>query len=321
MEQLQNGHNGHLLEIVGVYDDRSGGNRLPAEAVAGQSVRGTTADLVRAARTDGPDAIAIALPQAAAARVSQLMTLFSQVPADLLLCPDLALATLPQSPRGRGASAWGTRHVVKLYEQPYKGCRGLLKWTEDKAIAALGLVLLSPVVLLIATLIRLTSPGPVLFRQTRFGFNNVPIEILKFRTMYHHFGDPTGASSTTRDDPRVTPIGRILRRTSLDELPQLFNVLQGDMSIVGPRAHAIDMKIADQLYYDAVQSYAARHRVKPGITGLAQVSGLRGEINTLEKARRRIEYDLEYIENWSIWIDLWIIVKTIIQVPFDKDAY
>jgi lipopolysaccharide/colanic/teichoic acid biosynthesis glycosyltransferase len=182
-------------------------------------------------------------------------------------------------------------------------------------------VLLSPVVLLIATLIRLTSPGPVLFRQTRFGFNNVPIEILKFRTMYHHFGDPTGASSTTRDDPRVTPIGRILRRTSLDELPQLFNVLQGDMSIVGPRAHAIDMKIADQLYYDAVQSYAARHRVKPGITGLAQVSGLRGEINTLEKARRRIEYDLEYIENWSIWIDLWIIVKTIIQVPFDKDAY
>jgi polysaccharide biosynthesis protein PslA len=168
---------------------------------------------------------------------------------------------------------------------------------------------------LVALLIKLESRGPVFFVQRRFGFNNEVIRVLKFRTMYVDRGDQSGEQRTVRDDRRVTRVGRILRALSIDELPQLINVLRGEMSIVGPRPHAIAMKAGNGvLYGDAVAEYCHRHRVKPGITGWAQVNGLRGEVDTLSKARARVEHDLYYIEHWSPWLDLKILVKTIIVV-------
>jgi len=157
--------------------------------------------------------------------------------------------------------------------------------------------------------------------QPRVGFNNELIRVLKFRTMYADRTDMKAEQTTTADDPRITPIGRTLRKLSLDELPQLFNVIRGDMSLVGPRPHATHMKVGDRYYQDAVRGYAGRHRVKPGITGLAQVKGVRGEIRTIERAKRRVELDCRYIEKWSLGLDLWILLSTIRAVIWDKDAY
>ncbi len=161
----------------------------------------------------------------------------------------------------------------------------------------------------------------MLFRQKRFGFNNLDIEVLKFRSMYVDRQDASGAERTTRGDTRVTVVGRLIRRTSIDELPQLINVLRGEMSIVGPRPHATAMRVGDAYYHDAVRGYAARHRVKPGMTGLAQVRGLRGEIDTIERAKKRVEYDIYYIENWSPLLDLRIILETIVSLIWDRHAY
>ena len=170
-------------------------------------------------------------------------------------------------------------------------------------------------------LVRLSSPGPLFFVQPRFGFNNEMIKVFKFRTMYADRADVKAEQTTSADDPRVTPIGRWLRKLSLDELPQLFNVVRGDMSLVGPRPHATHMKVGERYYQDAVRGYAGRHRVKPGITGLAQVKGVRGEIRTIERAKLRVELDTEYIDNWSVWLDLWILLATVRAVVWDRDAY
>ena len=154
-----------------------------------------------------------------------------------------------------------------------------------------------------------------------FGFNNETIRVFKFRTMYTDMTDVGARKTTTRDDPRVTPVGRTLRRFSIDELPQLFNVLQGSMSLVGPRPHGTEMMVGDRFYHEAVRGYAGRHRVKPGITGYAQVKGLRGEVRTIERAKRRIELDKHYVDNWSFWLDMWILLATVRAVLFDRDAY
>jgi lipopolysaccharide/colanic/teichoic acid biosynthesis glycosyltransferase len=198
---------------------------------------------------------------------------------------------------------------------------GLVKRSEDLLIAGAAVVLVAPLLLLTALLVRLSSPGPIFFVQPRIGFNNELIHVLKFRTMYADRSDLRAEQTTTADDPRVTPIGRVLRRLSLDELPQLFNVIRGDMSLVGPRPHATHMKVGDRYYQDAVRGYAGRHRVKPGITGLAQVKGVRGEIRTIERAKLRVELDTKYIENWSLWQDLWILAGTFRAVIWDRDAY
>ena len=203
---------------------------------------------------------------------------------------------------------------------PITGWKLWLKRNEDIAVAALVLTLLSPVLLLAALMIRLDSDGPILFRQRRVGFNGSIFEILKFRTMYFHHTDPDAACQTAKGDPRVTRVGRVLRRTSLDELPQLINVLQGTMSIVGPRPHALQTKTEGKSLEELVEHYAARHRVKPGITGLAQVHGLRGELDNVEKLRRRLNYDIEYIDKWSIWVDLKILLKTLPLVFYDDSA-
>jgi lipopolysaccharide/colanic/teichoic acid biosynthesis glycosyltransferase len=174
---------------------------------------------------------------------------------------------------------------------------------------------------LLALAVKLDSRGPVLFRQARYGYNQRLIGVYKFRSMYHHLRDEHADVQTARDDPRVTRVGRFIRKTSLDELPQLFNVFKGSMSMVGPRPHATATKAANLLFEDAVEEYASRHRVKPGITGLAQVNGYRGETDTVEKIQRRVEFDLQYIESWSLWMDLSILLRTLPAVLSARSAH
>jgi exopolysaccharide biosynthesis polyprenyl glycosylphosphotransferase len=200
--------------------------------------------------------------------------------------------------------------VLDVIDKPISDWNVVLKWLFDKSVALGAVLALSPLMIGIAIAIRLTSRGPILFRQKRYGFNNELIEIYKFRSMYADQTDAEAEKLVTRDDPRVTPVGRFIRKTSIDELPQLFNVLKGQLSIVGPRPHALQAKAADKLYHDAVDGYFARHKVKPGITGWAQVNGWRGETDTIEKLMGRVDHDLYYIEHWSILLDLYIVLLT-----------
>lgn len=200
--------------------------------------------------------------------------------------------------------------ALQVQQQPFKGSLGLLKTLEDYVVATIGLVLTSPILLAAAIAIKLESPGPVLFTQPRVGRNNKVFQVFKLRTMTVDPNDD-GAAGTRRDSPRITRIGRILRSTSIDELPQLLNVLKGDMSIVGPRPHVPNMLVSPNVVYEAIQHYVSRYRVKPGITGWAQVNGSRGPVQSVEKAERRLALDLYYIENWSIWLDIRIMVLTI----------
>jgi exopolysaccharide biosynthesis polyprenyl glycosylphosphotransferase len=183
------------------------------------------------------------------------------------------------------------------------------------------LLFLAPLFLVVALAIKLDSPGPVFFRQKRYGFNNHLIGVYKFRSMRHDMRDEKAEKLVTKNDPRVTRLGAFLRKTSIDELPQLINVLLGEMSIVGPRPHALSAKAADRLYEEVVAEYAARHRVKPGITGWAQVMGWRGETDTIEKIQKRVEHDLYYIENWSLGFDLKILVLTVFALLKADNAY
>jgi exopolysaccharide biosynthesis polyprenyl glycosylphosphotransferase len=200
---------------------------------------------------------------------------------------------------------------VKSIERPLKDWRGIAKWSEDKVLSTILLLATAPLMLFIAILIKVDSRGPALFIQDRFGLNNSVIRVFKFRTMHAEMSDATGKRRTVRNDPRVTRVGRVLRWLSFDELPQLLNVLRGDMSLVGPRAHALQMMAGERLYWEAMPAYQHRHRVKPGITGWAQINGLRGEVDTLEKGRARLAHDLYYIDNWSLWLDLKILMRTV----------
>lgn len=208
--------------------------------------------------------------------------------------------------------------VTEIASAPLTGWSGLVKQTEDKIVAAIVMVMLSPLMLGLALAIRLDSAGPILFRQKRYGFNNEVIVVYKFRSMYHNRPPETGVPQATKHDPRVTRVGRILRRTSLDELPQLLNVLKGDMSLIGPRPHAVEH---NEQYAKLIGGYHGRHKVKPGITGWAQVNGFRGETDTVDKMRMRVEHDIHYIENWSVWFDLKILVMTAFIGWTSKNAY
>lgn len=200
--------------------------------------------------------------------------------------------------------------VIEVLPNLLVGYRGLVKRSLDIGVASTGLLISAPILLLTALAIRTESKGPAIFRQTRYGVGGRAIEIFKFRTMYVDRGDRTGEQRTLARDPRVTPLGRILRRLSIDELPQLLNVLRGEMSIVGPRPHSVRMRVGGEFYERAVNAYPIRHRVKPGLTGWAQVNGSRGEVDTLAKAERRVDLDLWYISNWSISLDARIILAT-----------
>jgi Undecaprenyl-phosphate glucose phosphotransferase len=208
--------------------------------------------------------------------------------------------------------------MLNVFEKPLAGWNYIVKSMEDRVLAAAILVVILPVLLVLCALIKLDSRGPVLFRQKRYGLNGEVIEVFKFRTMYVDHCEDQLVVQATRDDPRATRIGRILRRTSLDELPQFINVLMGTMSIVGPRPHAV---AHDEQYARLIEDYPARQRVKPGITGWAQVNGLRGETETLEKMEQRVRYDLYYIDNWSLLLDLRIILRTALIASRDSFAY
>jgi Undecaprenyl-phosphate glucose phosphotransferase len=291
----------NTVVLRGVFDDDP---RLGS--VCGVAVLGTTDELLRLAPLRAIDEVIIALPLRAERKLKELCRKLEPLAIDVRLSID-PLAELFQM---RGASYIGDVPLLTIVEKPLKGFQASLKWAGDIIVASFLLAFCSPLMIFIALLIKIDSRGPILFKQDRFGLNKEIIKVIKFRTMQVNRGDASGAERTVRDDPRLTRVGRILRPLSLDELPQLINVLRGEMSLVGPRPHAVKMKIGGRLYGDAVERYPHRHRVKPGITGWAQVNGLRGEVDTLEKARARVAHDLYYIEHWSPWLDLKILVKT-----------
>jgi len=208
--------------------------------------------------------------------------------------------------------------VLDLSTSPMEGFNRYLKAFEDRMLSLIILILISPLLMIIALGVRFSSPGPVLFKQMRHGWDGKPVKVYKFRTMVVHTEEEGKVTQASKDDSRITPLGAFLRRSSLDELPQFFNVLQGRMSIVGPRPHAI---AHNEEYKDQIDEYMLRHKVKPGITGWAQVNGWRGETDTLEKMQKRIEYDLYYIDHWSLWFDLKIIFLTLFKGFVDKNAY
>ena len=298
--------------IVGVFDDRR--SRVPAR-VEDCPVLGTLDDLLAFARVEPIDQIIITLPQHAASRRLACFEKLRHLPVDVRLSPDLPGLELS----GHGVTELAGMPLLRVFDRPLTGWSALAKGVEDRVLAALVLVLAAPVMLGITVLIRLGSPGPVLYRQRRYGFDNQPIEVLKFRTMFVDRAKRRGAvARRPRHDPRVTPLGRFLRRTSLDELPQFLNVLRGEMSLVGPRPHAV---AHHERFASLIDGYLARHRVKPGITGWAQVNGLRGETDTLARMQERVRYDLHYIENWSLLLDLRIILRTLLVGFSHPNAY
>jgi Undecaprenyl-phosphate glucose phosphotransferase len=302
------------IKLLGLIDDL--GSERTAE-LGNDDILGDTEHLIEMIREDRVDQVLIGLPWQEETRIEQLVRRLGTTPVHIHLAPDLAGYHFV----GRGLTQVGRLPMVNILSRPISGWDRVWKGLEDRVLAALFLAVLALPMALIALAIRLDSPGPFLFRQRRYGFNDNLVEIWKFRTMYDHLKDPDAQELTKRDDDRVTRIGRFLRRTSLDELPQLFNVLKGDMSVVGPRPHATEAKADGRLYFEVVDQYAARHRVKPGITGWAQVNGWRGETDTEDKIQKRIEHDLYYIDNWSIWFDFLIIARTIVVLFKDEKAY
>jgi Undecaprenyl-phosphate glucose phosphotransferase len=302
------------LNVIGFFDDRN--DRVGA-SLGGIPKVGTVDDLITYARYNRVDQIVVALPWAAEQRVMQVLRKLRSLPVDIRLAPDLVGFRLTHS----GWSHVGGLPVLNVFQKPLTDWCAVVKAIEDRVIAALALLFLAPLFLLVAMAIKLDSPGPVFFRQKRYGFNNHLIGVFKFRSMRHDMRDEKAEKLVTKGDPRVTRIGAFLRKTSLDELPQLINVLMGEMSIVGPRPHALSAKAADRLYEEVVAEYAARHRVKPGITGWAQVTGWRGETDTVEKIQKRVEHDLYYIENWSFGFDLKIMILTFFALLKSENAY
>jgi Undecaprenyl-phosphate glucose phosphotransferase len=302
------------IVVRGIFDDRE--PRLHG-SVLGVNVIGTTDDLIRVARRVPVDEVVIALPLDAEEQLKALFWKLKGIATDLRL----SIEPIAERFQVRGVSYVGAVPLLEIADRPLKHWRAVAKCIEDKVLSAILLIFLGPLMAITALLIKADSRGPVFFAQERFGFNNDVIRVLKFRTMYVDQGDQSGEQRTVQNDPRVTRVGRIIRSLSIDELPQLINVLRSDMSLVGPRPHAIAMKAGGRLYCDAVEEYLHRHRVKPGITGWAQVNGLRGEIDTLEKAHARVAHDLHYIEHWSPWLDLKILLKTAGILASRANAY
>jgi Undecaprenyl-phosphate glucose phosphotransferase len=304
------------VKIWGVFDDRLD-ERSP-EQVAGYPKLGTVDDLVEFARRTSLDLVIFTLPITAENRILQMLRKLSVLPVDIRL----SAHTNRLKFRPRSYSYIGSVPVLDVFDKPIADWDVVVKWLFDRLVGLLLLILFSPVMLVTALAIKLDSKGPVFFKQRRYGFNNELIEVYKFRSMYTEQCDPTASKLTSKDDPRVTRIGKFIRKTSIDELPQLLNVaLFGNLSLVGPRPHAVHAKAANQLYDEVVDGYFARHRVKPGITGWAQINGWRGETDTEEKIQQRVEHDLYYIENWSVAFDLVILAKTPVALLKTENAY
>lgn len=260
------------------------------------------------------DEIWLALPLRAEKRMREVLQMLRHSTVNVRLVPDIFGFHLLNHSVTEVAGV----PVLDLRSSPMEGMNRVVKAIEDRVLAALILLIISPLMLFIAAGVKWSSPGSVLFKQKRHGWDGKPIKVYKFRTMKSHQEEDGQVTQATKGDPRVTRFGAFLRRTSLDELPQFFNVLQGRMSIVGPRPHAL---AHNEMYKEQVEAYMQRHRVKPGITGWAQINGWRGETDTLDKMEKRVEYDLYYIENWSLWLDLKIIVMTLFKGFVHKQAY
>jgi polysaccharide biosynthesis protein PslA len=266
---------------------------------------------------DEIDQIYLATPWEHVPTVLQELHLLHHLSARVYVLP----STPSLGPLIAKVSTLGGRPSFCVIEEPIPGWSLWFKRIEDLVVAASALLVLSPLLVLVAVAIRLDSRGPIFFRQFRTGFNGRTFELWKFRSMYADMTDHHAETQTSRHDPRVTNVGRIIRRTSIDELPQLINVIQGTMSLIGPRPHALATKAEGRELNELVDYYAVRHRVKPGLTGWAQIHGLRGELDSIEKLQKRVDYDIEYIDRWSIWLDIMIIFKTILLLFHDSSAY
>ncbi len=304
------------IRICGVFDDREDA-RVPA-LNEGLPRLGRIDELLEFGRQAEIDMLIVALPMAAEQRLVGLLKKLWVLPVDIRLSARSSKLRF----RPRSYSYVGSVPFLDLFDKPIADWDYVVKAAFDRIAGALLLVAAVPLMLAVVAAIKLDSPGPVLFRQKRYGFNNELIEVFKFRSMHVNQTDANAAKLVTRGDSRITRVGRFIRKTSLDELPQLINVaVRGDLSLVGPRPHAIQAKAADRLYEQVVDGYFARHRVKPGITGWAQVNGWRGETDTQEKLERRVEHDLFYIENWSVLLDLYILILTPVRLLNTENAY
>jgi len=303
------------IRICGIFDDRAN-DRSPA-VVAGYPKLGNISALVEFARLAKIDMLIVCIPLRAEQRVLQLLSKLWVLPVDIRLSAHTDKARF----RSRGASFVGTVPFVDVVDKPIADWDVVAKRVFDLFFASLAIVALTPVMIATAIAIKLNSKGPVLFRQKRYGFNNEIVEVLKFRSMYSEMSDHDAKTVVTKGDPRVTSVGRFIRKTSIDELPQLFNVLAGSLSLVGPRPHAVNAHTQNKKWDEVVDGYFARHKVKPGVTGWAQINGWRGEVDTQEKIEKRVECDVYYIENWSILFDLKILFMTPFALLNTENAY
>jgi Undecaprenyl-phosphate glucose phosphotransferase len=303
------------VEVLGLFDDRFD-NRSP-ESINKYRKLGSITDLAPFAREKAVDLIIVAIPLSAETRMLQILKQLWELPVDIRISGAAGKLKL-----SRGAYRYiGKLPLLSAFERPLSGWDAIMKSAVDRVIAAMAIIALAPVMAIVALAVKWESKGPAIFKQKRFGFNNQLVEVYKFRSMYTDMADAGAAKLVTKDDPRVTRVGRIIRKTSLDELPQLFNVLKGTLSLVGPRPHATQAKAAGTLYDEVVDGYFARHKVKPGITGWAQINGWRGETDTKEKIEQRVKHDLDYIDRWSIGFDLYILAKTPLALLKSENAY
>jgi Undecaprenyl-phosphate glucose phosphotransferase len=304
------------VRILGLFDDRND-DRSPTD-VAGVRKLGTVDDLVQFARKTRVDLVIFTLPITAEERILSMLRKLWVLPVDIRLSAHNNKIRF----RPRSYSYVGGVPVLDVLDRPITDWDVVMKWLFDKIIGSIALILAAPLMAAVAIAIKLDSKGPVFFKQRRHGFNNDVIEVYKFRSLYADKTDHAVQKSVTKDDPRVTRVGRFIRTTSIDELPQLINVVfKGNLSLVGPRPHAINQKIENRQFDEAVDGYFARHRVKPGITGWAQINGWRGELTSPDKIKGRVEHDLYYIENWSVLFDLEILAKTPLALLKSENAY
>ena len=297
--------------ICGIFDDRDD-DRSPPQVLGIPKIGGYD-ELIEFVRKSEIDMVIISLPLEAEERIDWLLKSFKVLPVEVRLSAfsqDHAFSPTPRDP------------LIPAIRGTFAPERRLVKRIFDIVSATLALLIVWPIMIAAAIAIRLETNGPIFFRQKRHGYNDRIIDVLKFRSMYVDAMDPTARRVVTRNDPRVTRVGRILRRSSIDELPQLFNVLSGQLSLVGPRPHAVDaLSSRQERFSNIVDGYSARHRLPPGITGWAQIHGLRGEVDVAVKLRARFEHDLYYIENWSIWLDLVILLRTPLSLLRNRTAY
>jgi putative colanic acid biosynthesis UDP-glucose lipid carrier transferase len=303
-------HPNLFMQVRGFFDDRTDDRHPPALS---HPMLGKMGDIASYVREHGIKMIFISQPISAQPRIRKLIDELQDTTASVYFLPDVYIFDLMQA----RFDNVGGMPVIAICETPFMGLNSMIKRASDVVVGSAILAILAPLMLVIALAVKLSSPGPVIFKQRRYGLYGEKIIVYKFRSMtVAEDGDKV--VQATRNDQRVTPIGGFLRRTSLDELPQFINVLQGRMSIVGPRPHAV---AHNEQYRKLIKGYMLRHKVKPGITGWAQVNGMRGETATLDKMEARIQYDLDYLRNWSLWLDLWIILKTVKVVLTRENAF